>query len=151
LSKVELVAFSSSADALLKSANLSATRQRRIVVEQLIGRERPVDAQALHEELQARGAHLGLTTVYRTLNALAASGLVHAFEHHGETTYRLCGPNHHHHLICLACGSVTEGPPVPGLDLWLQRIKAEQDFQTERHHIEVYGVCGICHPAEQPG
>jgi Fur family ferric uptake transcriptional regulator len=147
---LSLVAPSSAADALLKSANLSATRQRRIVVEQLIGRERPVDAQALHEELQACGAHLGLTTVYRTLNALAASGLVHAFEHHGETAYRLCGPSRHHHLICLTCGSVTEGPPVPRLDLWLQRIRSEHDFRTERHHIEVYGICGICHLAKQP-
>ncbi|MBB5781601.1 Fur family transcriptional regulator [Nonomuraea jabiensis] len=142
---------SSTATALLKNVGLSPTRQRRVVVERLIGLERPVSAQALHEELQANGARLGLTTVYRTLNALAENGLAHVFEDHGETTYRLCGPNHHHHLVCQSCGTVIEGPPVPELGRWLRRLGTEHGFQAERHHFEVYGTCGTCRLAGEPG
>jgi Fur family ferric uptake transcriptional regulator len=148
LSYFEAMSPSSAAGALLKNVGLSPTRQRRIVVERLFELERPVSAQALYEELQANGAQLGLTTVYRTLSSLVESGLAHVFEDQGESTYRLCGPNHHHHLICQACGTVIEGPPAPEFSLWLRRLEIEHDFRAERHHLEVYGTCGACRLAE---
>ncbi|MEV4360094.1 transcriptional repressor [Nonomuraea sp. NPDC049625] len=73
------------------------------------------------------------------------------FEDHGETTYRLFGPNHRHHLVCQSCGTVIEGPPVPELRRWLRRLDTEHGFQAERHHFEVYGTCGTCRLAGEPG
>ncbi|MGW6504065.1 Fur family transcriptional regulator [Nonomuraea angiospora] len=75
----------------------------------------------------------------------------HVFEDHGETTYRLCGPNHHHHLVCQSCGTVIEGPPVPEPGRWLRRLDTEHGFQAERHRFEVYGTCSTCRLAGEPG
>ena len=58
-------------------------------------------AQELHDELRRRGENIGLTTVYRTLQSLASSGLVDTVRTDtGEAAYRRCSGNeHHHHLV----------------------------------------------------
>jgi Fur family ferric uptake transcriptional regulator len=114
------------------------------VLQLLVGRERPVSAQQLHTELRATGSRIGLTTIYRALQALAAAGLLHAFGWEGETAYRFCGQDLHHHLVCRVCGLVAEGPPIPGIEDWLAEVSAERDFTPERHRVEVRGVCGAC-------
>src|SRR4051812_5915969 len=104
---------------MLRDAGLQSTRQRRRLLELLIGRERPATAQQLHAELSGAGTRIGLTTVYRAVHVLAGAGLLHIFDSGGETAYRLCGPGGPHHLVCRVCGLVTEGSPVPGVDRWL--------------------------------
>ena len=58
----------------LRSAGLSPTRRRRQVLEALEGRLRPVGAHELYVELAAQGDRVGMSTVYRTLSALAEAG-----------------------------------------------------------------------------
>jgi Fur family ferric uptake transcriptional regulator len=131
---------------MLRSAGLQVTGRRTMVLELLVGRERPVTAQQLYADLQRSGTRIGLTTVYRALHVLAEAGLLHVFDSGGETAYRLCGSGGHHHLVCRVCGLVTEGPPVAGFDRWLARIPAEYGFIPERHRIEIFGVCTDCRP-----
>src|SRR2546423_750365 len=52
------------------------TRQRRAVTGALAEQPGFVSAQALHAQLQAAGHQVGLSTVYRTLHALAEAGSV---------------------------------------------------------------------------
>lgn len=134
---------------LLADAGLHATRQRTVVLQLLTGRERPVSAQQLHADLCETGNRVGLTTVYRALQALTAAGLLHVFDRDGETVYRFCSPDLHHHLICRVCGLMAEGPAIPSLENWLAQVSAEHDFTPERHRVEVRGVCGACTP--KPG
>jgi Fur family ferric uptake transcriptional regulator len=132
---------------LLQESGVHATRRRAIVLERLTGRERPVTAQQLHAELRAAGNKIGLTTIYRALHVLAGAGLLHVFDSAGQVAYRLCGQGRHHHLMCRICELVVEGPPIPGVEHWLARIRTEHEFTPERHRIEVHGVCGTCrHP-----
>lgn len=134
----------------LRGAGLNATRQRMLVLDLLTGRERPMAAQQVHEALRAPGTRIGLTTVYRALHALVGAGLLHTIDLDGETAYRMCGPGSHHHLICRACGLVTEGPPIPGVSDWLEGIRSDHDFHHERHRVEIQGICGACHHREHP-
>lgn len=114
----------------LRGAGIRATRKRTLVLETLIAEGRPLTAQQLHTGLLERGSVIGLTTVYRALSSLADAGLAHAFTQGGETTYRLCGPTRHHHLICRICGLVAEQEAEERVD----------GFRIE----EVYGICGGC-------
>ncbi|MEU7304954.1 transcriptional repressor [Streptomyces sp. NPDC007206] len=50
------------------------TRQRTVVVDAFIRAQGFVGARALHDRLAADGSPVGLSTVYRTLTALAAAG-----------------------------------------------------------------------------
>ncbi|MFF9114817.1 Fur family transcriptional regulator [Streptomyces massasporeus] len=55
--------------------------------------------------LARRGKAVHTTTVYRTLETLAAVGLVHAVPGPGPTRYGITGEPHHH-IVCGLCGHV---------------------------------------------
>ena len=79
------------------------TKQRSAVAEMLDASEDFRSAQELHELMRARGQRVGLATVYRTLQALAAAGEVDVIlRDDGEAMYRRCSSEHHHHLVPLA-------------------------------------------------
>lgn len=127
----------------LRAAGLFPTVQRRLVLHALEGRDRPVTALELHECLRGDGPSVGLTTVYRTLHALADTGLVHVFRRHGELAYRHCHDGPHHHLVCEVCGLVAERP-TRTVTRWMQQVRTEEDFVPNPDHSDLYGVCGAC-------
>jgi Fur family ferric uptake transcriptional regulator len=128
---------------LAEAAGLRPTAQRVAVIEALGDRERPVTAQALHRAVRRRAGGPGLATVYRTLHALAAAGLVESFAEGEEQAYRLCEPAHHHHLICERCGRVTTIPSCEVED-WAEEVAARRGFAVTGHRADVFGVCRSC-------
>jgi Fur family transcriptional regulator, ferric uptake regulator len=129
---------------LLEGVGVRTTRQRLVVLTELMGERNDVTAQELHERLRARGERLGLATVYRTLGLLAGEGVIDALSHHpGELCYRLCGGGHHHHLVCSSCHQVVELEECE-LEPWLERISEAHGFVTTGHRLEVSGLCGDC-------
>ncbi|MGK2881283.1 MAG: Fur family transcriptional regulator [Mycobacterium sp.] len=110
-------------------------------------------AQELHDELRKRGDAIGLTTVYRTLQAMAATGAVDTLRTDtGESLYRQCSEHHHHHLVCRVCGSTVE---VQGrqVEAWTETIAAEHGYADVSHTVEIFGTCSACRRAgaERPG
>ncbi len=102
-------------------------------------------AQDLHAELRRRGDAVGLTTVYRHLTHLAEAGTVdmlHTAD--GESVYRLCGTEtHHHHVVCRQCHTSVEvdGPEV---ESWAARVAEQAGFSDVSHTLEVFGTCADC-------
>ena len=132
--------------ALLREAGLRPTAQRLAVLGAISSARKAVTAQELHHEL--RGPHgPGLTTVYRTLSALADAGLLDTFptpgSSAGEQSFRLCGSDHHHHLVCVSCGEVEE---VEGgeVEEWVRRTARSRRFSVESHRADVFGRCRSC-------
>ncbi len=120
------------------------TRQRRAVSAALDTVEDFRSAQEIHDLLKRRGEPVGLTTVYRTLQALADTGEVDVLRHtDGEALYRRCSAGHHHHLVCRNCGRTVEvaGPTV---ERWADKVAAEHGFADVSHTLEVFGTCGDC-------
>ena len=122
-----------------------ATRQAAAVREALAGREGFTSAQDLHGELRRRGGGVGLTTVYRHLQALADAGAVDVLRTpDGESIYRLCGAGgHHHHLVCRSCGRTVE---IEGREVerWTRKVAEAEGFTDVDHTVEVYGTCAGC-------
>jgi Fur family ferric uptake transcriptional regulator len=132
---------------LLQQRGITPTRQRAAVVEVLAAEPNDVTAQQIHDVLRARGAAVGLATVYRTLAVLRRAGVVDTLSHMpGEACYRLCGPEHHHHLVCSACHRVVELTDC-GLDDWLSQASASHGFVATGHRLEAIGICSDCRPA----
>ena len=128
----------------LVQAGLKPTRQRVRVLAELAGEPSDSTAQELHRRLVRAGESIGLATIYRTLGALAERGLVDTLTHvPGVACYRLCGEQHHHHLVCSECHRVAEITDCD-LDVWLERVASEQGFVATAHHVEVVGVCADC-------
>ncbi|WP_137144607.1 Fur family transcriptional regulator [Mycolicibacterium sp. CR10] len=121
-----------------------ATRQRAAISALLENLEDFRSAQDLHDELRRRGEGIGLTTVYRTLQHMAATGAVDTLRTDtGESVYRLCSEHHHHHLVCRACGSTVE---IQGgqVEAWAAQVAREHGFSDVSHTIEIFGICSSC-------
>lgn len=128
----------------MSPTGVRATRQRAAISALLEKVEDFRSAQELHDELRRRGEGIGLTTVYRTLQQMAAAGLVDTLRTDtGESVYRRCSDNHHHHLVCRACGSTVE---VQGrqVEAWAADIAREHGFSDVSHTIEIFGICAEC-------
>jgi Fur family ferric uptake transcriptional regulator len=102
-------------------------------------------AQDLYADLRADGSKIGLTTVYRALQALSDSGEIDVLRNDdGEAVYRACGTDtHHHHLVCRVCGTAVEieGPAV---EAWAAETGARHGFTGVTHTVEVFGTCPRC-------
>jgi len=130
----------------MTSTELRPTRQRRAVSAALDSVDDFRSAQDIHTLLKQRGENVGLTTVYRTLQALAESGEVDVLRTgEGEAMYRRCSDGHHHHLVCRHCGRTVEvaGPTV---ERWADRVAAEHGFSDLSHTLEIFGTCDLCRP-----
>lgn len=130
--------------ALLEERGVRPTAQRARVLAELVREPNDATAQELHERLRARGGRIGLATVYRALAVLVEQGVVDVLAHRpGEACYRLCGGEHHHHLVCATCHRVVELANC-GLDPWLDAVAAEHGFAAVEHRLELSGVCADC-------
>lgn len=122
-----------------------STRQRTAVADVLGRVDGFRSAQELHDLLRHEGASVGLTTVYRHLQALSDAGQVDVLRtDDGEAVYRRCPTDaHHHHLVCRACGRSVEieGPEV---EVWATEVAAEHGFSDVSHTVEVFGTCAAC-------
>jgi Fur family ferric uptake transcriptional regulator len=132
----------SEAAALARLSGLRPTPQRVAIIEALEGKDRPVTAQALHEEIGG-GEGPGLATVYRTLRTLAQTGTAETFEAGDELAYKLCAVDHHHHLICERCGQVVTIPSCEVED-WASQVGRRRGFAVTSHRADVYGLCASC-------
>lgn len=120
------------------------TRQRRAVAALMEDLDGFRSAQQIHALLQGSGENVGLSTVYRTLQALADAEEVDALRaDDGETLYRRCSRGHHHHLVCRSCGRTVEveGPTV---ERWADRVADENGYSDVAHTLEIFGTCAAC-------
>jgi Fur family transcriptional regulator, ferric uptake regulator len=131
------------AAARLRAAGLRSTGQRRAVLEAL-----SVLGHATVDELaaavQRRMPEVSLSTVYRTLEALDAVGLVtHTHLHHGAPTYHSVDEEPHIHLVCEACGAVASESVEVALDL-AAAVHRAAGFRVDLTHLALHGRCARC-------
>ncbi len=120
------------------------TRQRAAVDPILSHLEEFRTAQQIHDVLRHQGDSVGLTTVYRTLQAMVESGELDALRtDDGETAYRRCSSGHHHHLVCRSCGRTVE-VSGPAVERWASAVADEHGFRDVSHDLEIFGTCGAC-------
>lgn len=120
------------------------TWQREAVRGALTTSEGFVSAQALHTALREGGSSIGLATVYRALADLAVEGEADSLQQEGESLFRACTPNsHHHHLICRNCGLTVE-IEADAVEEWAKQVAAEHGFTQPNHVVDVFGLCANC-------
>ena len=128
----------------MTAATPRSTRQRAAITTLLENLDDFRSAQEIHDALRRRGEAIGLTTVYRTLQQMAATGAVDTLRTDtGESVYRRCSENHHHHLVCRSCGFTVE---VEGGDAeaWAAQVAKAHGFSEASHTIEIFGTCADC-------
>jgi Fur family ferric uptake transcriptional regulator len=127
------------------------TRQRAAVVAVFDELEGFHSAQEVHARLRTAGDTVGLSTVYRAVQALADDGELDSIRtDSGEALYRRCSTQHHHHLVCRTCGRTVEvaGPTV---EQWADRVAGEHGFADVSHTLEIFGTCADCRAVSSAG
>ncbi len=128
-----------------RGTTVRATRQGDAVCAALAETDAFTSAQDLHARLRAQGTAVGLTTVYRHLQVLVDRGEVDMIRRDdGETVYRRCATEaHHHHLVCRVCGRTVEiaGPEI---EAWTAAVAEAEGFVDVAHTVEIYGTCADC-------
>jgi Fur family transcriptional regulator, ferric uptake regulator len=121
------------------------TRQRTAVLRAMSDSDDFLTPQQWHDMVRRQGDAVGLTTVYRTLAALADSGMVDTIvDEHGEARYRRCEEEeHHHHLVCRVCGATVEVAAGP-VEAWAQRTATDHGYTNPVHTVEIFGTCPQC-------
>ena len=135
----------------LRTAGHRITAQRTAVVRALAGMGCACGAEDIHARARRIYPRLGLVTVYRTLGALVREGLAQTVQlDDGRVRYELRDDGrHHHHLVCLSCGSIARleacavGP--------LQQAGRRRGFTVTAHRLELFGYCEDCRPSGRGG
>src|SRR5262249_39054926 len=92
----------------LETHGLKHTRQRNVIVAEFFKANKHIKIEELLSQVRKVEPSIGYVTVYRTLMLLKECGLAHQ-RHFGEgqSLFEKAG-EHHDHMICIKCGSITE-------------------------------------------
>jgi Fur family transcriptional regulator, ferric uptake regulator len=121
------------------------TYQRATVLRALVDTGDFVSAQVLHARLITNGTRVGLSTVYRTLTALAEAGHADTMrEPDGERLFRYrTTTGHRHYLLCRTCG---RSQPIDSetVETWADTVAQATGFTAVHHTLELTGICANC-------
>jgi Fe2+ or Zn2+ uptake regulation protein len=134
------MSFNKSLLETLRARGWRVTAARRAVVEALARAGCAADVQTVYRIAKRAYPKLGLVTVYRTLDLLAREGWVQRWEEGGAARYELDQP-HHHHLVCLACGSVQRWDRCP---VRVREGATLGGFVVTGHRLDLVGYCRSC-------
>ena len=127
---------------ILREHGLKATPARVETLRYLSSLNAPISAEDLFDKLRQHG--LDLSTLYRTLNSLAAAGLVKKeVGARKENLFSLEREEECHLLVCLRCGKKIplEGCPYHEVN---ESIEEKTGFKVLDHNTEIYGICPDC-------
>lgn len=131
---------------LLKANGLKFTIQREVILEMLYNSDEHLTPEALHHLIQEKHPELntGIATVYRTLSLLEDSDMVTSLSFGAQgKKYELGAKDHHDHLICTECGTITEFVD-DAIETRQQEIAKALGFKMQEHSMQIYGICKSC-------
>ena len=126
-----------------------STKQQQAVLHCLETRgEAPLTAAALAEELRQNGSPAGLATVYRQLERLAQSGMVHKINTEEGAFYQYCPHQAEAHhscflLRCEDCGRIVHLDCVHLQHLY-DHLETEHHFRIDPRRTILTGLCQTC-------
>lgn len=129
----------------LQLAGHRAGGARAEVLGLLARQECCLSAQEIHERLRAEARGVGLASVYRALDVLTTLKLVHRLDVAGVACYEPADPSgeHHHHLICDACGR-RDAFADPELERLIATLADRVGYAVGAHEVVLRGACPDC-------
>ena len=123
------------------------TSGRRALVDVLASAGRPLSI----PDILGAGRAVPQSSVYRNLTVLEQAGVVRKVQGGDDfSRFELAEDltRHHHHLVCVACGSVDDYTVPPQFErtmaVTLDEVAAETGFRAQFHRLDLVGVCARC-------
>ena len=131
--------------AVLEDRGYRVTEPRRSVTDLLDQKEEGFSAEEVCNDLPG----VGRATVYRTIKLLIDAGVVCKLAlPDGATKYSLARVEHHHHTVCVKCGTVGEFRDAT-IERLMRAIGEDISGDIVGHRMEFYIHCREC-TAESP-
>jgi Fe2+ or Zn2+ uptake regulation protein len=135
------------AEIRLRQSQLRYTKGRRAIVEALAMAGHPLSIASIEEA----APELPRSSAYRHLVDLQEVGAVRSISVAGDFTHFELAEDlteHHHHLICLQCGSIRDVASSSvfedAIDAAAHEFAAQTGFQPLSHSLDIMGYCEQC-------
>jgi Fur family ferric uptake transcriptional regulator len=131
---------------IFREKKLRLSHPRFLIYQELSDAETPLSPQELYQCLLKKRRKIGLTSIYRALDLFESLGILFKIINGSSIKYKLCeSQNHHHHIICKACGDVVELNFCDISD-WSKKVMESTGYQVVDHQLNFYGLCKACRP-----
>jgi len=100
----------------------------------------------LVEKLKAKKINPHRSTIYRELQFLTKNNIIIKNTIAGIDYYEI-PDDHHHHLICMGCNSISKIKIGNRLKKQEKQISKQYKFNIINHSLEFYGYCPACQQA----
>lgn len=131
--------------AKLAEKGLKATTQREAIVDVFLKSGEHLNIEGVLALARKKNPRIGYATVYRTLKLLTECGIACERDFgDGRSRYEhMREEEHHDHLVCISCGSITEFENRK-IEVLQDEVAAQHRFKVVRHRMELYGYCPVC-------
>lgn len=127
----------------VKEKGYKVTGKREQMLDIFAKSNKYLTAREILEKMQEHYPNLSFDTIYRNLSLFHELGILESTELDGERHFRYtCSTvdEHHHHFICLDCGSTKAIEACP-MDYVTEDLKG---YSIADHKFEIYGKCPYC-------
>lgn len=101
-------------------------------------------AQEVYVQLKPRLPAVNPSTIYRALERMSLVGKISVSDMGtGAAVYEAVGREHHHHLVCQACGRV-ETIGDEAVSRLFSQLEQKHHFQIATNHLVLFGYCQAC-------
>lgn len=132
----------------LRENGYKITPQRQEILNAFLDNSSKIllSAEEVYVKVKEKYQNISLDTVYRNLSVLQNLEIINRVNFYdGKSRYELNpGGDHHHHMICLGCGSAESIDFCPLQQLGDNNIAEEKKFEIREHTFELFGYCSIC-------
>lgn len=134
---------------MLHPKNTRMTRQRKVILEELLKQNSHPSADEIYQIVRRRMPRISLGTVYRNLEVLASMGKIQKLELSGALKRYDWNTNKHYHIRCLHCDRVDDAPIAP-LNQLENDLYGATVFEIIGHNLEFTGLCPECSKKAAP-
>lgn len=128
----------------LREHRRKLTRPRRAILDIIAAADHHLTPAEIHKRARKKYPHLGLVTVYRTLDLLTELGYVQRVHFNdGCHSYIAAAQGHAHHLVCSNCGKAEEFDNCE-LEPLIARLQRRTGYEIDVHMLELMGRCPDC-------
>lgn len=131
--------------AKLSKKGIKLTRQRNLLMRQILHFNDHFSADLLYVKLKVKGINISRATVYRTLALFEECGIIKkALKDEDTSYYEVITMNEHHdHLICIVCGEIIEFCSEK-IEEIQNEIYSKYHYIPTSHQLILKGICDKC-------
>lgn len=129
----------------LESKELKLTKQRIIILKQVLGTNDHFNADEIYEATRKKQLNISRATVYRTLSHIEKCDLIRKLESvNGRSYYEhMLSKKQHEHIYCTQCGKIIEFSDSI-MEERIKTVSGLNGFTITNHAFQIFGICNDC-------